>query len=106
MPFGKLACEIVLGGWTDLYGKVDFTPVDQLFPCSQPGLSFGPAPGQLQNYQEYTIDCEKSTVRTINTTIDFDIPMQYQVITVYFNRATLFYVLKGIIPNILFTYLR
>lgn len=106
MPFGDLNCELVLGGWTDFYGKVEFKPIDVGFPCSQPGLSFGQAPGRLTAYQEYSMDCKRSTFRTINTTIDFGIQMQYQVMNIYFNRATLYYVLRGIVPSILLTYLR
>ena len=109
IPFGDLSCQLVLGGWTDFFGIVEFFPnpvdPDVGFPCALPGVSFGPAPGELQNYKEYTIDCEKSSLRIINTTIDFGIPLQYQVVTVYFSRAKNFYITKGIIPNMLFAYL-
>jgi hypothetical protein len=100
MPFDKTSCGMEFGGWARGGYDVNYLPAD-------PPLSFATEATSATTYQEYSIDEGSSTSKTFI----YYYPccpnepwpvLQYEI---GFERATNYYVLKIIVPNILFTFL-
>lgn len=114
-PFDKLECDAIFGTWSrslDLLrvNLLDTSAFGIPDPDGLPGIAFGfadsaEASNQFSSYQEYTFKPTATKLEVGNYTyID---GQQYQSITytLFFNRATAFYITKAVIPNIFLTYL-
>ncbi|GMH59659.1 hypothetical protein TrRE_jg8082 [Triparma retinervis] len=100
MPFDKTSCEMEFGGWSRSGWDVYYIEAD-------PPISFAQESSSLTTYQEYSLDEGSSTATTIVYTYPCCPNEPWPVIqyVIGFERATNYYVLKIIVPNILFTFL-
>jgi len=100
MPFDKTSCEIEFGGWSR-------SGWDVYYIESNPPISFASESTALTTFQEYSLDEGSSTATTVIYTYPCcpNEPWPVLQYNIGFERATNYYVMKIIVPNILFTFL-
>ncbi|GMH99376.1 hypothetical protein TrST_g8944 [Triparma strigata] len=100
MPFDKTSCEMEFGGWSR-------SGWDVYYIESNPPISFASESTALTTFQEYSLDEGSSTATTVIYTYPCcpNEPWPVLQYNIGFERATNYYVMKIIVPNILFTFL-